>query len=141
MAAVEKSTLGSELLKFPDIELLSDDSPLIDRNGTIHAFHCGSDCSPTQAGAVPKIIFAASTGWNLAPSCWVNYKYFSDRGPRHRGSWGCCLRPAQSRQHVRDYASRRRYGAARNDCQLHRRNGTLPGEWSYFPAERLGAHV
>jgi hypothetical protein len=74
-----KSTLGSELLKFPDIELLSDDSPLIDRNGTIHAFPLRLGLLPDAAGAVPKDHLRRINRMEFGPKLLVNYKYFSDR--------------------------------------------------------------
>ncbi len=41
-----KSTLGAELLRHPDVQLLSDDSPLVDRAGRVHAF-------PLRLGLLP----------------------------------------------------------------------------------------
>jgi hypothetical protein len=74
-----KSTLGSELLKFSDIELLSDDSPLIDRNGAIHAFPLRLGLLPDAAAAVPKDHLRRINRMEFGPKLLVNYKYFSER--------------------------------------------------------------
>lgn len=74
-----KSTLGSALLAHPEIKLLSDDSPLIDRDGTLHAFPLRIGLLPGAASAIPPEQLRSIQRMEFGPKLLVNYKYFADR--------------------------------------------------------------
>ena len=74
-----KSTLISALLRYPDVEILSDDSPLIDRNGDIHAFPLRIGLLPGTETSIPPDQMRTIQRMEFGPKLVVNYKYFSDR--------------------------------------------------------------
>lgn len=74
-----KSTLGSALLDHPEIKLLSDDSPLITRDGDIHAFPLRIGLLPGSESKVPTEQLRKIQRMEFGPKFLVNYKYFADR--------------------------------------------------------------
>jgi len=100
-----KSTLGSQLLSIPEISILSDDSPLIDRKGDVHAFPLRLGLLPGSEGAVPASQLRRINRMEFGPKLLVNYRHFADRvrptakpclvflGARTLGS-ACEIRPA-----------------------------------------------
>jgi hypothetical protein len=74
-----KSTLGSELLRYPDIQLLSDDSPLIDDSGMVFAFPLRLGLLPGSEGIIPRDQFRTVRRMEFGPKLLVNHSYFSDR--------------------------------------------------------------
>jgi hypothetical protein len=74
-----KSTLGSALLKHPEVNLLSDDSPLIDRSGTIHAFPLRIGLLPGSESGIPPDHLRTIQRMEFGPKLLVNYKFFADR--------------------------------------------------------------
>ncbi len=74
-----KSTLGSVLLQFPEIQLLSDDSPLIDREGTVWAFPLRLGLLPGFEGTIPPDMLRKIQRMEFGPKLLVNYGYFANR--------------------------------------------------------------
>jgi hypothetical protein len=93
-----KSTLGVELLRDPEVRLLSDDSPLIDRTGFVHAFPTrigllpgggadapGPDVAASDAAAydaspqIPAEHLRTINRMNFGPKTFVDYRYFAPR--------------------------------------------------------------
>ncbi|MBM3748837.1 MAG: hypothetical protein FJW34_23960 [Acidobacteria bacterium] len=74
-----KSTLGAELLKYPDVHLLSDDSPLVDRQGRVHPFPLRLGLLPGGEGGIPDSELRLVDRMEFGPKVLVNYRYFADR--------------------------------------------------------------
>jgi hypothetical protein len=74
-----KSTLGASLLLFPEIQLLSDDSPLIDSNGNVWAFPLRLGLLPGSEGSIPAEKMRTIRRMEFGPKILVNYSYFADR--------------------------------------------------------------
>ncbi|HEY1759326.1 MAG TPA: hypothetical protein VGG72_28400 [Bryobacteraceae bacterium] len=74
-----KSTLGSQLLRFPDIKLLSDDSPLIDGNGKVWAFPLRIGLLPGFEGTIPPEQFRKVERMEFGPKLLMRYACFADR--------------------------------------------------------------
>lgn len=74
-----KSTLGAHLLAWPDIEILSDDSPLIDRGGSIHAFPLRLGLLPGSPHSIPETYLRRINRMEFGPKLLVNYSYFAPR--------------------------------------------------------------
>jgi hypothetical protein len=74
-----KSTLGAHLLEFPDIEILSDDSPLIDLRGSVHAFPLRLGLLPDAAHTIPEDRLRRINRMEFGPKLLVNYSYFAGR--------------------------------------------------------------
>lgn len=74
-----KSTLGSQLLQFPDIKLLSDDSPLIDGNGKVWAFPLRIGLLPGFEGTIPAEQFREVQRMEFGPKLLMRYAYFAGR--------------------------------------------------------------
>lgn len=74
-----KSTLGAHLLRYRDISLLSDDSPLVDSRGTIHAFPLRIGLLPGGEGSIPDNQLRRINRMEFGPKLLVNYSYFADR--------------------------------------------------------------
>jgi hypothetical protein len=74
-----KSTLGSALLRHPEVEILSDDSPLIDKDGNIHAFPLRIGLLPGTETSIPPDQMRTIQRMEFGPKLLVNYKYFADR--------------------------------------------------------------
>ncbi|MCW5983494.1 MAG: hypothetical protein KIT09_35715 [Bryobacteraceae bacterium] len=100
-----KSTLGWELLKYPELKLLSDDSPIVDARGRVHAFPLRIGLLDDDDASVPvenrRLIRRMEFGQKIL----VSYRCFSDRvcaeadpgfiflGSRI-SSGNCCIEPA-----------------------------------------------
>ncbi|MGD0941887.1 MAG: hypothetical protein ABR905_19495 [Terracidiphilus sp.] len=74
-----KSTLGSALLRHPEVNLLSDDSPLVDQSGAIHAFPLRIGLLPGSESGVPSDQLRTIQRMEFGPKLLVNYEYFADR--------------------------------------------------------------
>ena len=74
-----KSTLGEALLRRPEVRILSDDSPLIDRHGTVHAFPTRIGLLPGQESVVPEHLRRNVNRMNFGPKTFVDYEWFADR--------------------------------------------------------------
>ena len=74
-----KSTLCSGLLEHPDVSLLSDDSPFIDRKGQVHAFPTRIGLLPGSEGALPPEHVRQVNRMEFGPKFLLNYSCFSDR--------------------------------------------------------------
>ncbi|MBV8898358.1 MAG: hypothetical protein JO051_17710 [Acidobacteriaceae bacterium] len=74
-----KSTLGLQLLKNPDVQLLSDDSPFIDRKGNALAFPLRLGLLPGSENAVPAEHRRVIDRMEFGPKHLVNYSYFKNR--------------------------------------------------------------
>jgi hypothetical protein len=74
-----KSTLGAGMLEYPDVKLLSDDSPYVDASGRLHAFplHLGLLEGPKIQ--VPERNRRLINRMEFGPKILVDYEYFSDR--------------------------------------------------------------
>jgi hypothetical protein len=78
-----KSTLGSELLRYPDIQLLSDDSPLIDSTGKVWAFPLRLGLLPGSEGTIAPEKLRMIRRMEFGPKLLVNHCYFADRVVPH----------------------------------------------------------
>jgi len=74
-----KSTLGASLLLLPGIQLLSDDSPLIDRKGNVWAFPLRLGLLPGSEGTIPPDKMRTIRRMEFGPKILVNYSYFAER--------------------------------------------------------------
>ena len=74
-----KSTLAAELLKYPEVKLLSDDSPLVDRCGRIHCFPLHLGLLPGSQGQIPEHQLRRVSRMEFGPKILVNYEYFADQ--------------------------------------------------------------
>ena len=74
-----KSTLAAELLKYPELQLLSDDAPLVDRHGTVHAFPLRLGLLPGSEGQIPAEALRRVKRLEFGPKYLVNYRYFAHR--------------------------------------------------------------
>jgi hypothetical protein len=74
-----KSTLASELLKYPEVKLLSDDSPLVDSAATLHAFPLRIGLLPGNEAEIPPQHLRRIHRMEFGPKILVSYAYFADR--------------------------------------------------------------
>ena len=74
-----KSTLAAGLLRHAEIALLSDDSPLIDSKGDVHAFPLRLGLMPGSEGEIPPDHLRRINRMEFGPKFLVNYAYFADR--------------------------------------------------------------
>lgn len=74
-----KSTLGVELLRDPEVRLLSDDSPLIDAAGYLHAFPTRIGLLPGSEAVIPREYLRTVNRMNFGPKTFVDYRYFAPR--------------------------------------------------------------
>ncbi len=74
-----KSTLGLHLLKHPEVQILSDDSPFIDRQGRALAYPLRLGLLPGSEDAIPSEHRRSITRMEFGPKHLVNYSYFQDR--------------------------------------------------------------
>lgn len=74
-----KSTLASHMLRNSGVSLLSDDSPLIDRHGDVHAFPLRIGLLPGSEGAIPTAQLRRIERMEFGPKLVVNYSYFADK--------------------------------------------------------------
>ena len=103
-----KSTLGAALLQLSDIDLLSDDSPLIDHRGKVHAFPLRIGLLPGSHQGIPKEQLRRIERMEFGPKFLVNYQFFAHRirpcakagvlflGSRSLAA-GCTVKPASFR--------------------------------------------
>lgn len=74
-----KSTVGLHLLRHPEVKILSDDSPFIDRRGRALAFPLRLGLLPGSEHAVPPESRRTIQRMEFGPKHLVNYSYFRDR--------------------------------------------------------------
>lgn len=74
-----KSTLGADLLKYPDVKLISDDSPFVDRQGRVFAFPLHLGLLPGAEMTVPLQHQRTIDRMEFGPKILVNHSYFADR--------------------------------------------------------------
>jgi hypothetical protein len=74
-----KSTLGLHLLKHPEVQILSDDSPFIDRHGRALAYPLRLGLLPGAEHSVPPEHRRVITRMEFGPKHLVNYSYFAGR--------------------------------------------------------------
>jgi hypothetical protein len=74
-----KSTLGLHLLNQPGVQLLSDDSPFIDRKGRVLAYPLRLGLLPGSEGTIPPEHRRTIQRMEFGPKHLVNYDYFRDR--------------------------------------------------------------
>jgi hypothetical protein len=74
-----KSVLGAELLRYPEVKLLSDDAPLVDRAGRLHCFPLRLGLLPGSEGQIPPQALRRINRMEFGPKILVDYTYFADR--------------------------------------------------------------
>jgi len=74
-----KSTLVAELLQHPCYQFLSDDSPFIDRDGSLRAFPLRLGFLPGAETAIPPEHFRTVNRMEFGPKLLANYSYFAHR--------------------------------------------------------------
>jgi hypothetical protein len=72
-----KSTLGASLCRLPGIQLLSDDSPLIDHKANVWAFPLRLGLLPGSEGTIPPDKIRTIRRMEFGPKLLVNYSYFA----------------------------------------------------------------
>lgn len=74
-----KSTLGAALLKHPELSILSDDSPFIDRRGNAFAFPLRLGLLEGREKEIPADDRRLIRRMEFGPKYLVNYSYFGER--------------------------------------------------------------
>jgi hypothetical protein len=74
-----KSTLGLHMMNFPEVRLLSDDSPWIDRTGRVFAYPLRIGLLPGSEKSVPAEHRRVIQRMEFGPKHLVNSSYFQDR--------------------------------------------------------------
>jgi hypothetical protein len=74
-----KSTLGLHILQHPQVKILSDDSPFVDRRGQLLAYPLRLGLLPGSEAAVPAEHRRTIERMEFGPKHLVNYNYFRDR--------------------------------------------------------------
>lgn len=74
-----KSTLCSALLKYPEFNLLSDDSPYIAADGRVHAFPLRLGLLPGGEADIPVEYQRTINRMEFGPKILIGYEYFADR--------------------------------------------------------------
>ena len=74
-----KSTLGLHLMKFPEVRILSDDSPFLDRQGRSFAYPLRIGLLPGWEDSVPPQHRRVIQRMEFGPKHSVNYTFFKDR--------------------------------------------------------------
>jgi hypothetical protein len=74
-----KSTLGLHLLNHPSMQLLSDDSPFIDRNGRLYAYPLRLGLLPGSEKNIPVEHRRTIQRMEFGAKYLVNYNYFQSR--------------------------------------------------------------
>jgi hypothetical protein len=74
-----KSTLGAAMLQQPDLGFLSDDSPLISREGRVHAFPLRLGLLPGSDNSIPQHLKRTIRRMEFGPKVVVSYEYFAGR--------------------------------------------------------------
>ncbi|MCC6263413.1 MAG: hypothetical protein IT169_07540 [Bryobacterales bacterium] len=74
-----KSTLGAELLKNPDIRILSDDSPIIARDARALAYPLRLGLLKGREGEIPPEFIRMIDRMEFGPKFLVDYSYFAAR--------------------------------------------------------------
>lgn len=74
-----KSTLGTHLLENPSVKILSDDSPLIDREGRLWCFPLRIGLLPGSEGNIPPADLRCIQRMEFGPKLLLRHEYFADR--------------------------------------------------------------
>lgn len=74
-----KSTLGLHLLQHPEVQILSDDAPFIDRQGRVYACPLRLGLLPGSEELVPAQHRRVIHRMEFGPKHLVNYSYFQNR--------------------------------------------------------------
>jgi hypothetical protein len=74
-----KSTLGASLLRFPELDFLSDDCPLIASNGDVHAYPLHLGLLPGSEGEIPAGMTRTVRRMEFGPKVLVSHEYFAHR--------------------------------------------------------------
>ena len=74
-----KSTMALELLRHPDFLLLGEDTPLIDRRGTILPFPLRLGIRPGNAEGIPPEYLRTMRRMEFDPKTLIDIEYFGDR--------------------------------------------------------------
>jgi hypothetical protein len=74
-----KSTLGMHLLKHPEVQVLSDDSPILNRTGRVLAYPLRLGLLPGTESSIPPQHRRMIQRMEFGPKHLVNYSYFKDR--------------------------------------------------------------
>ncbi|MEQ1690322.1 MAG: hypothetical protein ABMA00_03505 [Gemmatimonas sp.] len=74
-----KSTLASHVLADPEVKLLSDDSPFIDRRGQVHGFPTRIGLLPGSEASVPAEYRRTIQRMEFGPKVLIDFRYFAER--------------------------------------------------------------
>jgi hypothetical protein len=74
-----KSTLALHLMKFPEVRILSDDSPLVDRKGYTWAYPLRIGLLPGSEDSIPPEHRRIINRMEFGPKHLVNYSFFAAR--------------------------------------------------------------
>jgi hypothetical protein len=74
-----KSTLCWDLLKHPEVQFLSDDSPIVSSDGCVHAFPLRLGLLEDGAAEVPKALQRTIKRMEFGSKILIGYDYFADR--------------------------------------------------------------
>jgi hypothetical protein len=74
-----KSTLGSALLRFPELDFLSDDSPFVSGDGVVHAFPLRLGLLPGNEDGIPAQYLRRIERMEFGPKMVVSSEYYANR--------------------------------------------------------------
>jgi hypothetical protein len=74
-----KSTLIAELLKYPEVKILSDDSPFIDADANVYPFPLHLGLLPGGESSIPEQHLRQIDRMEFGPKYLVSYDYFAQR--------------------------------------------------------------
>jgi len=74
-----KSTMALELMRRPGFLLIGEDTPLIDRNGTIHPFPLRLGVKPGKDTGIPSQYLRTVDRMEFDPKTLIDIDYFKDR--------------------------------------------------------------
>ncbi len=74
-----KSTLAASLLRYPELDFLSDDCPLIASNGDVHAFPLHIGVLPGGEAEIPAEMRRTIRRMEFGPKVLVSHEYFAHR--------------------------------------------------------------
>jgi len=74
-----KSTLGSALLRFPELDFLSDDSPFVSADGIVHAFPLRLGLLPGNENGIPAQYLRRIERMEFGPKIVVSSEYYAGR--------------------------------------------------------------
>ena len=134
-----KSTLGLHVLQHPQVQILSDDSPFVDKRGRLLAFPLRLGLSPGSENAVPAQHRRTIQRMEFGLKYLVNYSYFSSRVCAAGRAWSVIRRRADHGPGLPDRNDQPYVRPAKLHNELCGRRRALSGTGVSSGGHRLGA--